>query len=88
MPELFDPHRDRSIVTGLERLYSGCVNYTFYSEHIDTDQRHGLRWLQNVITPILEEKSSAGLELACGGAIRLEAMRRYNQYLATRFGLI
>ncbi|PHM05960.1 hypothetical protein CK516_37105 [Nostoc sp. 'Peltigera malacea cyanobiont' DB3992] len=29
----------------------------------------------------------AGLELAIGGALRMQAMRRYNQYLALRLGV-
>lgn len=88
MPELFDPNRDRAVVAGLERLYAGRVNYHFYSSHIDTDEVHGLRWLEKAIAPIVEVYPSAGRELAIGGALRMEAMRRYNEYLALRFGLL
>ena len=88
MPEIFDPNRDRAVVAGLERLYGGKVNYHFYASHIDTDELHGLRWLEKAIAPIVEVQPFVGMELAIGGAIRMEAMRRYNEYLAVRFGLL
>jgi hypothetical protein len=89
MPELFDPDRDRAVVAGLARLYPARrVNYDFYASHIETDRLHGWRWLNNAIAPIVRAQPEAGMELAIGGALRMEAMRRYNQYLSVRFGLL
>ncbi|MBW4512897.1 MAG: iron-containing redox enzyme family protein [Scytonematopsis contorta HA4267-MV1] len=88
MPEIFDPSRNSSIIAGLERLYSDArVRFEYFYNHIEADEKHGLSWLDNVITPIVELQPEAGMELAIGGAVRMEAMRRYNQYLALRFGI-
>ena len=65
MPELFDPHRVRFIVAGLARLYpDGQLKYDFYSNHIETDEIHGLSWLSNAIAPIVKVQPEAGMELA------------------------
>jgi Iron-containing redox enzyme len=89
MPEIFDSTRNRKIVAGLERLYSDArVKCEYFYNHLEADEKHGLDWLNNVITPIVESQPEAGIELALGGAIRMEAMRRYNEYLAVRFGLL
>ena len=89
MPELFDSNRDRSVVAGLARLYpDGQVNYDFYTNHIEIDEVHGLNWLKNAISPIVEVQPEAGMELAIGGALRMKAMKYYNEYLATRFELL
>lgn len=87
MPELFDPNRDRAVVACLVRLYSRRVNYNFYSSHIETDEVHGSRWLSNIIDTLVKIQSEAGMELAIGGALRMQIMRDYNKYLAVRFGL-
>ncbi len=89
MPEIFDSSRNRAVVAGLERLYADArVKCEYFYNHIEADEKHGLNWLNNVITPIVEVQPEAGMELAVGGAIRMEAMRRYNKYLAVKFGLL
>ena len=89
MPEIFDPNRNRAVVAGLERLYSDArVKCEYFYNHIEVDQIHCLGWLNNAITPIVEMHPEAGMELAIGGALRMEAMRRYNEYLAVRLGLL
>ncbi|BDA70201.1 spermidine/putrescine ABC transporter [Calothrix sp. PCC 7716] len=89
MPEIFDSSRNRKIVAGLERLYSDArVKCEYFYNHLEADEKHGLDWLNNVITPIVNSEPLAGIELAIGGAIRMETMRRYNEYLADRFGLL
>jgi hypothetical protein len=88
MPELFDPGRDRAVVAGIERLRLGDHNeLEYYYSHIEGDEEHGPSWLNHVIQPIVEAQPEAGRELALGGALRMEAMRRYNAYLARQFGL-
>lgn len=87
MPEIFDSHRDEAVVDGLKRLYSDAINYDFYRDHIVMDQKHGQMWLNHVIVPIVDIDSKLGRELAIGGEMRMVAMRRYNEYLANRFGL-
>jgi hypothetical protein len=88
MPELFDPGRNRAIAAGLERLYVDArVKCEFFYNHIEVEEQHGLHWLNRVIVPIVEVQPEAGMELAIGGALRMEVMRRYNEYLAFRFGL-
>lgn len=88
MPEIFDPNRNRAIAIGLERLYPDAqIKCEYFYHHIEVDEKHGLGWLNNVISPIVEMHPEAGIELAIGGALRMEAMRRYNEYLAVRLGL-
>jgi pyrroloquinoline quinone (PQQ) biosynthesis protein C len=88
MSELFDPNRNRSVVLGLERLYADAqVRCEYFYNHIETDEDHGSGWLRNVIIPIVKVQPEAGMELAIGGALRMQSMRRYNTYLANRFGL-
>lgn len=88
MPELFDPDRDRAVVAGLERLgFSDKGSFSYYYSHIDGDEEHGPAWLENVIVPIVRVQPDAARELAIGGAIRMETMRRFNQSLAKSFGL-
>jgi hypothetical protein len=88
MPELFDPGRDRAVVSGLERLgFQGAADFEYYYSHIGGDEEHGERWLSHVIGPIVEAQPEASRELAIGGALRMQAMRRYNEYLAAAFGL-
>jgi len=88
MPELFDPGRDRAVVAGLERLgFQAPVEFEYFYSHIEGDEEHGERWLSHVITPIVESQPEAARELAAGGALRMQAMRRYNEYLAGSFGL-
>jgi hypothetical protein len=85
MPELFDPGRDRAVVAGMARL--GLPRSEYYHSHIDGDEAHGESWLENVITPIVSAQPEAARELAIGGALRMQAMRRYNEYLALTFGV-
>lgn len=88
MPELFDPGRNRAITVGLERLYVDArVKCEFFYSHIEVEEQHGLHWLNRVIVSIVEVQPEAGMELAIGGAFRMEAMRRYDEYLALKFGL-
>ncbi len=89
MPEIFDPNRNRKIVVGLERLYVDArLKCEYFYNHIEVDEKHGLDWLNNVIYPIVEMQPEAGIELAIGGALRMEAMKRYNEYLAFKLGLL
>ncbi len=89
MPEIFDPNRNRAVVAGLERLYSDArVKCEYFYNHIEVDEIHGAGWLNNAIAPIVKMQPEAGIELAIGGALRMEAMRRYNEYLATKLGLL
>jgi len=89
MPELFDPDRNRAVVAGFERLYPDAqAKCEYFYNHVEGDETHGARWLSHVITPIVEVQPKAGMELAIGAALRMEAMRRYNEYLAVRFGLL
>jgi|GEM_PF-1365702 len=88
MPELFDPGRDRAVVAGLERLgFNAPADFEYYYNHIGGDEEHGARWLNHVIAPIVAAQPAAARELAIGGAWRMLAMRRYNEYLAKEFGL-
>ncbi|MBE9263568.1 iron-containing redox enzyme family protein [Microcystis sp. LEGE 00066] len=88
MPELFDPDRNRAVVAGFERAYREVKpECEYFRNHIEGDEEHGERWLEYVITPIVKAQPEAGMELAIGGALRMEAMRRYNEYLATKFQL-
>jgi hypothetical protein len=88
MPELFDPNRNRAVVQGLERLFSDPrLKCEFFYNHIEMEEDHGTGWLDNVITPIVELQPMHGMRMAIGGALRMQAMRRYNEYLAARFGL-
>jgi hypothetical protein len=89
MPELFDPNRNRAVVAGLERLYFDArVKCEYFYNHIEVEEEHGSHWLSRVILPIIEVQPEAGIELAIGGALRMEAMRHYNEYLALQFGLL
>jgi hypothetical protein len=86
MPELFDPNRNRAVVAGFERAYHDTKpECEYFHNHIEGDEEHGQRWLEAVIAPIVKTQPEAGMELAIGGALRMEAMRRYNEYLAMRF---
>ncbi|WP_292833961.1 iron-containing redox enzyme family protein [Nostoc sp. JL33] len=88
MPEFFHPNRNRAVVAGLERLYPDArVKCEYFFDHIEVDEVHSGGWLNNAIAPIVEVQPEAGLELAIGGALRMEAMRRYNQYLPLRLGV-
>lgn len=89
MPELFDPARDQAVVDGLERLgFRGDRDFEYFFNHVEGDADHGPSWIERVIVPAVEANPAAAIELATGGALRMEAMRRYNGYLASRFGLI
>jgi hypothetical protein len=88
MPELFDPDRDRAVVDGLRRLgFHPEYDFEYYNSHIEVDEGHGPCWLDHVIRPIVESQPEAALDLAVGGALRMVAMSRYNEYLADRFEL-
>jgi hypothetical protein len=89
MPELFDSARDQAVVDGLERLgFRGEQDFEYFFNHVEGDADHGPAWLDHVIVPAVEANPASAIELATGGALRMEAMRRYNGYLAGRFGLI
>lgn len=89
MPELFDPDRDRAVVDGLRRLgFQPEKDFEYYYSHIEGDEEHGPEWLDRIIRPIVEVQPEAALDLAIGGALRMAAMSRYNEYLATQFGLV
>lgn len=89
MPELFDSDRDQAVVDGLERLgFRGEKDFEYFFNHVEGDADHGPSWIERVIVPAVEANPAAAIELAIGGALRMEAMRRYNGYLASRFGLI
>jgi Iron-containing redox enzyme len=89
MPELFDSARDQAVVDGLERLgFRGDKDFEYFFNHVEGDADHGPSWIDNVVVPCVEASPASAIELATGGALRMEAMRRYNGYLADRFGLI
>ncbi|MGH3624583.1 MAG: iron-containing redox enzyme family protein, partial [Sciscionella sp.] len=83
MPELFDVDRDEVVVRGMQRLgFSPHRDFEFFVNHMEGDAEHGLEWLDGVVLPIVRNEPDAGLELMAGGALRMLAMRRYNEYLA------
>lgn len=85
MPELFDVERDEVVIRGMERLgFSPHQDFEFFVNHMKGDAEHGLEWLEGVVLPIARAEPEAGLELMTGGALRMFAMRRYNEYLAER----
>lgn len=88
MPELFDVERDRAIVNGLARLgFDPERDFEYYWNHIEADAEHGPAWLDGVILPIVEAQPEATFELVLGAALRMQAMRRFNAFLAECFGL-
>ncbi|WP_439678780.1 iron-containing redox enzyme family protein [Embleya sp. MST-111070] len=88
MPELFDVDRDASVIRGLERHgYGAAEDFEFFHNHVEGDAEHGPEWLDGVVLPIVEAEPEAGIELITGGALRMLAMRRYNEYLATLLGV-
>ncbi len=88
MPELFDSNRNHAITTGLERLYpDAALRCKYFYSHLEDEDEHGSNWLSRIILPISKMQPEAGMEMAIGGAFRMEAMRRYNEFLALRFGL-
>jgi hypothetical protein len=88
MPELFDVERDRSIVNGLNRLgFDAEREFEYYWNHVEADAEHGPGWLNGVILPIVEAQPEASYELIVGAALRMQAMRRFNAFLAERFRL-
>ena len=88
MPELFDVERDAAVVRGLQRHgYRPESDFEFFYNHMTGDAEHGPEWLDGVVLPIVTAEPDAGAELMLGGALRMLAMRRYNQYLADRIGL-
>ncbi|WP_053743952.1 iron-containing redox enzyme family protein [Streptomyces sp. NRRL WC-3618] len=88
MPELFDVDRDAAVVRGLERHgYTADTDFEFFYNHMEGDAEHGPEWLDGVVLPIVDVEPQAGIELITGGAMRMLAMRRYNEYLADCLGL-
>jgi len=84
MPELFDVDRDEAVVRGMRRLgFQPDQDFEFFVNHMEGDADHGPEWLDGVVLPAVRAEPDAGLELAQGGALRMLAMRRYNEYLAT-----
>jgi hypothetical protein len=84
MPELFDVDRDEAVVRGMRRLgFKPEADFEFFVNHMECDADHGPGWLDGVVLPIVRAEPEAGLELMAGGALRMLAMRRYNDYLAT-----
>lgn len=84
MPELFDVDRDDAVVRGMSRLgFNPEVDFEFFVNHVEGDADHGPEWLDGVVLPIVAAEPEAGMELMAGGALRMLAMRRYNEYLAT-----
>ncbi|BBB01893.1 hypothetical protein RVR_9519 [Actinacidiphila reveromycinica] len=83
MPELFDVDRDDIVVRGLRRLgFDPDDGFQFFVNHVAGDAEHGPEWLDHVVTPIVRHDPAAGMELAQGAALRMLAMRRYNEFLA------
>lgn len=87
MPELFDPERDRSIVSGFERLNltETKYNFSYYYAHIEGDEEHGPAWLEKIIIPVVSDTPDAGNDLAAGALIRMKYMRLFNNYLKDEF---
>jgi hypothetical protein len=89
MPELFDVDRDGALVRGMERLgFNAREDFEYFFNHMEGDVDHGPEWLDGVVLPIVEVEPEAGIELIIGGALRMLAMRRYNEYLAEKIGLL
>jgi Iron-containing redox enzyme len=89
MPELFDVDRDAAVVRGLERLgFVARTDFEFFSNHMEGDAEHGREWLDGVVSPIVDVEPGAARDLMAGGALRMLAMRRYNEYLASGIGLV
>jgi Iron-containing redox enzyme len=89
MPELFDVSRDQAVVNGFARLgFDPEVDFEYYWNHVEADAEHGPGWLSGVILPVAAAQPEAIPELLLGGALRMQAMRRFNEYLADRFHLV
>jgi heme oxygenase-like protein len=85
MPELFDVARDQAIVNGLRRLgFDPEHDFEYYWNHVEADAEHGPGWLNGVILPIVAAQPEATHELIVGAALRMQAMRRFNAFLAER----
>ena len=88
MPELFDPDRDRAVITGLNRLnFNAKEQFEYYYSHIEGDEDHGPAWIEKIVIPIVKAQPESARELAIGGAIRMEYMRHFNLYLSEKFGI-
>lgn len=88
MPELFDPERDEAVVKGLERLgHDPTKEFKYFHDHMVLDAEHGENWLEGVVTPVVKAEPQAGMEMAAGAILRMVGMNRYNEYLATIFGI-
>ncbi|WP_169814811.1 iron-containing redox enzyme family protein [Nocardia crassostreae] len=88
MPELFGSGRDAAVVAGLQRCgFALHQDFEFFFNHMEADAEHGPEWLDGVVLPVVAAEPEAGHELIVGGAIRMLAMRRYNEYLALRLGV-
>lgn len=85
MPELFDVERDRAIVNGLARLgFDPKEDFEYYWNHVEADAEHGPGWLSGVILPIVVAQPKATFDLIVGAALRMQAMHRFNAFLAER----
>jgi hypothetical protein len=88
MPELFDVARDQSVVNGFKRLgFDPEHDFEYYWNHVEADAEHGPGWLSGVILGVAEAQPEAIPELMLGGGLRMQAMQRFNEYLADRFEL-
>jgi hypothetical protein len=86
MPELFDPERDKAVVMGLQRLgFEAKEQFEYFYNHMVEDLDHGKQWLDHVVTNVVKKQPEAGHELAIGALLRMQAMKRYNQYLGKLF---
>lgn len=86
MPELFDPERDEAVIAGLRRIgFADQESIQYFHTHVVADAAHGGDWLRGVVCPVATGDPRAAFELGCGAAIRMWAMRQYNEYLADVF---
>lgn len=79
--EMIDPFHYHHLLQGMNRVFKGSVDYSYYSEHVVIDIEHAKGWLNKVILPELKQKPHERVDFWLGFYMRLNSMERYYNHL-------
>lgn len=84
--ELLDPPNYTKLMLGCRRLdLDQAGDFTYYTEHIDVDIKHGSGWIDNVMLPLLDASEDAAYQFLSGAEMRLNTCHDYYESMYSRF---
>lgn len=84
--ELLDPPNYTKFMSGCRRLgLDQAGDFTYYTEHIEVDVKHGSGWIDNVMLSLLDTSEDTAFQFLSGAEMRLNTCHDYYESMYSKF---